>query len=217
MQKTMETVANSIVVIAIRWIARATVVIISQQICMQTTVLIRWSALLLSHIFLVDTRGNSMKLFCMSHSMCLLLTGNGLLFSGCSMKPPISAKKACCIDQSSPRSLNAATDLYAFSYCPAAKPKTNSGPTIAMTIQRRRRPNTVKRESDEAGTFRHSTVQEHRNMVIRQLQMISRVPRVFGWPTQPIMNLSVPLLGSGDELFEGPSVKPRVAERLKRR
>lgn len=51
-------------------------------------------------------------------------------------------------------------------------------------------------------------------MVIRQLQMISRVPRVFGWPTQPIMNLSVPLLGSGDELFEGPSVKPRVAERL---
>ena len=52
----------------------------------------------------------------------------------------MSAKKACCIDQSSPRSLNADEDLYALSYCPAAKPKTNSGPMTAMTIQRRRLP-----------------------------------------------------------------------------
>ena len=176
--------------------ARATVVIISQQICMQTMVLIRWSALLLSHMSFFETRGGSMNLFCISHSICLLLTGNGVLFTGCSMNPPISAKKACCIDHSSSRSLNAATDLYAFSYCPAAKPRTNSGPTIAMIIQRRRRPNTVKRESDEAGTLRHSTVHEQRNIVIRQLQRISRVPRVLGWSTQPNTKASVPLLGS---------------------
>lgn len=155
-----------------------------------------------------------MKLFSTNHSMCLLLTGNGLLFTGCRMKPPISAKKACCMDQSSPSFLKAATDLYAFSYCPAAKPRTNSGPTIAMIIQRTRRPNTTIRESEDAGTLRQSTVQEHRNMVMRQLQRMSSVPRVFGWSTQPSTKASVPLSGSRDELFEGLSVKFRRTWRL---
>ena len=44
-------------------------------------------------------------------------------------------------------------------------------------------------------------------MVMRQLQRMSSVPRVFGWPTQPSMKASVPLFGSGEEVFEGLNVE----------
>ena len=80
---------------------------------------------------------------------------------------------------------------------------------IAMTIQRTRRPSMIRRESDEAGPLRQSTVQEHRNIVIEQLHRMSRVPRVFGWSTQPCTKLSVPLLGSRDVMFEGLNIKSR--------
>lgn len=71
--------------------------------------------MLLSYMSSVDSRGNSMKLFCISHTICLFLTGNGLLFSQYCMNPSIYAKTACCLDHWSSGSLNAATDLLVFS------------------------------------------------------------------------------------------------------
>ena len=51
-------------------------------------------------------------------------------------------------------------------------------------------------------------------MVMRQLQRMSSVPRVFGWSTQPSTKASVPLFGSRDEVFEGLNVRLRGTWRL---
>jgi hypothetical protein len=45
---------------------------------------------------------------------------------------------------------------------------------------------TVICESDLAGRFKHRTVQVERKIVTIQVQIMSRVPRVFGWVAYPV-------------------------------
>jgi hypothetical protein len=83
------------------------------------------------------------------------------------------------------------TDLLAEDHCPIATMRRNSGPRIAssarwiLSLKRAHVP------SDLAGMFGHTEVQQHREMVSRQVDRILHEPRPLGSSTQPRVDVIV--------------------------